>query len=588
MTPTQPPEPVVIGVDLGTSSTVAVIGAPGRPPRTLLFDGSPLLPSGVAATAAGRLLTGRDALQTATVDPAAFEPYPKQRIDDGSVLLGGVEVPVPRLFEAILDRVLTEARGTGRLDDQPAQLIIACPAAWSATRRQTLLAAAPPATRLVDEPIAAAHAFADHLADDGALAVVYDLGAGTFDAALVRRTADAFTVVADRGIPDCGGLDIDAAIVAHLHETGDPATWSRLDHPQSTAEHHARRQLWDNVRAAKEMLSRSSTAIVYVPLLELEVPLGREQLDRLASPVIDRTVSVVRDLLATADLSPSDLSAILLSGGASRMPAITTALHRAFGRPPATVDQPELAVAEGTIRAATEPVLAAPSVLAEPSVISPAPVSELLPARSGGRYRRTAFAAAAALTAAAITTAVLWKANAGDGTEPPRTAALTQSAPASPSPSPSPSPSYPEGVDPCLLGTWRFTTNDAYGLIGGVQVLYTGGAGVLVTYRPDRTTVIDYTNMEPRTAKYGNDTWSDVHRGTTSGTYYAANGTVTMTITHSDAVDTVRRNGKVNATGPVTYFPEPEQYRCIGDELTSYSTRGSFSIRATRQPATPN
>jgi molecular chaperone DnaK (HSP70) len=76
--------PVWLAVDLGTTHTVAVVGREGQEPRSLLFDGSPLLPSGVYLDAAGELHTGRDAQRLAAAEPARFEPHPKRRIDEAA------------------------------------------------------------------------------------------------------------------------------------------------------------------------------------------------------------------------------------------------------------------------------------------------------------------------------------------------------------------------------------------------------------------------------------------------------------------------------------------------------------------------
>lgn len=83
----------------------------------------------------------------------------------------------------------------------------------------------------------------------------YDLGAGTCDVTLLRPTFGGFEVVASDGLNDVGGLDIDAAIVAFPR-----ATYGTLWTDAST-----RRQVWDEVCTAKEMLSRSSSTVVVVP-----------------------------------------------------------------------------------------------------------------------------------------------------------------------------------------------------------------------------------------------------------------------------------------------------------------------------------
>ncbi|GFJ87395.1 Hsp70 family protein [Phytohabitans rumicis] len=375
-----------LGIDFGTSSTVAVIALPQRDPRPLLFDGSPLLPSAVCVDPTGRILVGRDALHTAMSRPQGFEPHPKQRVDDVTVLLGDAEIAVSRLYGAVLDRVLAEAdHVTGRVGDQPVEVVLTCPAGWGPRRRATLLEALPGA-RLVDEPVAAAHHLVDLAGADlaeGRTAVVYDLGAGTFDAAVLRRTGDEFTVVAARGVSDCGGLDIDAAIVAHLSTAVPHAdAWHRLNQPATTTERRARQQLWDNVRAGKEMLSRTTATLIHLPLLDIEVPLGREELDALAAPILDRTVATVREVLQAAKVDTADLAAILLSGGSSRMPAVVTVLHRAFGITPVTVDQPELAVAEGSLRARAA---TAPPPAMKPGEHWPAQVPVTVPAGAAPR-----------------------------------------------------------------------------------------------------------------------------------------------------------------------------------------------------------
>ena len=74
----------------------------------MLFDGSPLLPSAVYAEPDGTLVVGRDAVHSARLDPARFEPNPKRRIDDGLVLLGDRELPVVDLIAAVLARVAEE------------------------------------------------------------------------------------------------------------------------------------------------------------------------------------------------------------------------------------------------------------------------------------------------------------------------------------------------------------------------------------------------------------------------------------------------------------------------------------------------
>jgi molecular chaperone DnaK len=350
-----------LGVDFGTSNTVAVARWPDGRARPIIVDGSPLLPSAVYAEPDGMLLAGRDAVHSARRDPARFEPNPKRRIDDDLVLLGEREIPVVDLIAAVLVRVAEEwhrAVGPVRPD-----VTLTCPATWGATRRGLLAEAAGRAglerARLVAEPVAAATYFAEVLGRDvpiGSVVVVHDFGAGTFDASVVARTAEGFEVLAVDGRDDVGGLDIDAAIVEHLGKIcaeRDPQAWQRLVEPATLEDRRAQRQLWDDARIAKERLSRSQSADVMIPLLDVEMHVTRDELEQLARPILDQTVQVTSELLRWADLPEGRLAGVFLVGGASRIPLVATLLHRTLGEAPVVIEQPELVVAEGSVLAGT-------------------------------------------------------------------------------------------------------------------------------------------------------------------------------------------------------------------------------------------
>jgi len=312
-----------LGVDFGTSNTVAVVRWPDNRARPLLFDGSPLLPSAVYAEPSGHLIVGRDAVHSARLDPARFEPNPKRRIDESAVLLGDRELRTTVLISAVLARVAEESRRT--VGDVPAQVTLTCPASWGATRRLVLTDAASAAglgaVRLVAEPVAAATYFTQVLGRDvpiGSVVVVHDLGAGTFDASVVARTSSGFEVLAVDGRDDVGGLDIDEAVINRIGaaaEAVDAATWQRLRTPSTVEERRARRLLWDDARVAKERLSRSPTADVTVPLLNTEVHLTREELEDLARPLLDQTVRVTLGVMRWAKLAEGRVAGVFLVGG---------------------------------------------------------------------------------------------------------------------------------------------------------------------------------------------------------------------------------------------------------------------------------
>ncbi|GAB3655330.1 Hsp70 family protein [Glycomyces tarimensis] len=354
------PPGTALGIDFGTSHTIAVVRRVDGSVRPLLFDGAPLMPSAVCADADGGVMVGRDALYSGRRHPERFEPNPKRHIDRASVLLGEQEFAVVDLIAAVLRAVADECR---RVVGPPRQVTITVPAEWGPARRQIIENAAARSglgrVRLVPEPVAAATYFAQtlnrHIAI-GSSIVVYDLGAGTFDASVVRRTALGFETVALDGRNDLGGLDIDAAIVNHLAQTyGGHDGWQRLTKPTTVEERRSFREFHDEIRGAKERLSRHQSADFSIPLLEIDAHLTRTELEQIAAPLLEETIRVTQAVMRTAGLDPSLSAGVFLVGGASRMPLVATMLHRAFGVAPTVLDQPEVVVAEGSVLW-TEPV----------------------------------------------------------------------------------------------------------------------------------------------------------------------------------------------------------------------------------------
>ncbi|MEV6520548.1 Hsp70 family protein [Longispora sp. NPDC051575] len=358
-----------LAVDYGTSNTVAMLATPDGRVRPLLFDGAPLLPSAVYAQPDGIVLTGRDAQNSARLDPARFEPNPKRRIDDVEILLGEHSWPVVELAARTLARVATEAARTA--GGPPAELVMTCPVTWGPVRRDVLTRAAAraglPRPTLVPEPVAAAAYYTSVLGQEvlgGRSVVVYDLGGGTFDVCVVRREDTGFHALAYRGIDDFGGMDLDALVVAQLAQAvapGAPEAWRRLSHPADAADRRHFRALWDDARTAKEALSRQSHATVFVPVVERDAHVSREAFEQAASGALRRTIDVTLATLREAQTGPADIAGLFLVGGSTRVPMVATLLHRATGIAPTLLEQPETVVAEGALRAVPGVMSAAPA-----------------------------------------------------------------------------------------------------------------------------------------------------------------------------------------------------------------------------------
>ena len=384
------PRPAAISIDFGTSHTVATIRRADGRVHQQLFDGSPQLPSAVFMNDDGGPVVGADAVHSGRRKPERYEPNPKRRIDDAQILLGDTEIPVTSVIAAVLSRVARECEQTlGSLGP----VTVTVPAAWGPTRRHVVADAATAAglgtVDLVAEPVAAASYFVETLAialSPGSGVVVYDLGGGTFDATVLRRSATGFDVLAVDGADDLGGLDFDQALAEHLAATfhSDDERWQRITNPSSPADLRHRTAFMEEVRQAKERLSRSASTELTIPLLDVDAHLTRDELEQVCAPLVERTIRVTQGVIRESGLAKEQISGLFLVGAASRMPLVATLLHRELGIAPAAIEQPELAVSEGGLVAqhTVSTPISVPSPSLPPQTHAPQPTPAAVPAPS--------------------------------------------------------------------------------------------------------------------------------------------------------------------------------------------------------------
>lgn len=356
-----------VSIDFGTSSTCTVASLGGGEPQVVAIDGQPIIPSAVFAAPDGTLFVGHEAERQAAVDPARFEPHPKRRIDEGELLLGSNVLKVTDVIRAVLQRAVAEARrfaGGAPVD----LLVLTHPGDWGSVRTGKLRQAAFGLGKevvLVPEPVAAAvfHSAGRGLPDGAALAVL-DLGGGTIDASVVRKQGTAFRVLATRGDSRFGGADIDQVLLEHVGgivAKTDPEAWRQLTEGRDMADRRRRRMLRQDVRGAKETLSRHTYTDVPMPPPFSDAHVTRGDLEALIAEPLGRAADLVLVALQQAKVPRQQLAGVFLVGGSSRIPLVSRLIHERIGIVPTTLDQPETVVARGALRAVrTDPGRGAP------------------------------------------------------------------------------------------------------------------------------------------------------------------------------------------------------------------------------------
>ncbi len=342
----------ILAADLGTSSSSAALVAGDtielvKEPSS----GSWAWPSAVCLTGEG-LLVGSPAERRGRLRPELYRAEFKRDLGSGVPIPFGERAFLPeQLMTATLAALKAEAERMhgARLD----RAVVTVPASYGPAdvRRHLMISAAEAAgfgvVELLAEPVAAAMApVAGPAFADGELVLVYDLGGGTFDAALVQMGA-GHRVLGSAALDDCGGRDIDALVYGELR--GADGLAAALAAPDAEGRRN-RLRFGDLARRLKHQLSEVNTAEdVYDPTGQF-VQLDRGRLVELVIPALDRTVYCCRDLLDRCRVPIDRVAAVLLVGGSTRMPVIAEFAGRTLGRPVRRVRDPDLAVTLGAAR----------------------------------------------------------------------------------------------------------------------------------------------------------------------------------------------------------------------------------------------
>ncbi|GGS56657.1 hypothetical protein GCM10010156_14060 [Planobispora rosea] len=349
-----------LGVDLGTSFSAGVIAAEGRF-DILEVEGERRIPSAVMLDERGNLVAGRIAQRGIAISPERVERNPKRYVGRGKMLLGGVPVDVVDAMAALLELFVSEGRR--RFDGAtPDCIALTHPVAWSEERKAVLVAAAKKVVRgvrivLIDEPVASARYFASagRVAAGSHLAV-YDLGGGTFDAAVLTVDGSDFKVVGEPGGSDeIGGEGFDERVFAFLGEQierFDAEWWTQVTtNPERRYASYAA-DLFKMAREAKEALSKFDTSSHYVVGINEDVHITRDDLERLIGDEIVKTVDILDDTIRSAGIGAHELGAVFMTGGASRMPLVQHVVRERHGELVRTYDDPKIVVAYGAAQLA--------------------------------------------------------------------------------------------------------------------------------------------------------------------------------------------------------------------------------------------
>ena len=345
----------IIGIDLGTTNSLVAIVESGIPLVLADGQGRRLTPSVVRVSAAGEPVVGWEAKRGRVAHPettvTSIKRFMGRRGDEVDSIVaasayairaegsGPVAVPLhgrdwsPEELSAEILKALRTIAAEGMID-RPEAAVITVPAYFNDAQRNATRNAGELAglrvERIINEPTAAALAYGLGSLKEKSKVAVYDFGGGTFDLSILELNEGVFQVLATCGNTRLGGDDIDRVLIEHLAEqigqaggpsaATDPAIWARLA---------------EAAEEAKARLSTENEVAIALPFLapgfSFEYTLTREQLERLAKPVVARTREYCLKALADAGLASGDLDQVILVGGQTRMPLVREFASGVFG-----------------------------------------------------------------------------------------------------------------------------------------------------------------------------------------------------------------------------------------------------------------
>ena len=356
-----------LGVDLGTTYTAAAVFDGGASRVVSLAHDRYAIPSVVVPPrGTSPALVGSPALTVGATEPDRVAREFKRRFGDAIPMIVDGDPWMPEaltglLLRTVVDRVEAEMGGAA------SEVVLTYPATWREHRldllREMAVSSGLAEATFITEPVAAAINYHDRQASkhapvpNGGLVAVYDLGGGTFDAAVLELQDLSYRIRGEpEGLGFLGGIDFDLAVLEIVTESAAESL-AGLD-PTDEQTKIALARLREECTLAKEVLSQEHSAIVPVvlPGSTDRVVVQRSEFEERIDDLVEQTVDALDRSLQSAGLAGgADVDSVLLVGGSSRVPLVASRLGERLGVPVRVDTHPKQAIALGAA-SATRPI----------------------------------------------------------------------------------------------------------------------------------------------------------------------------------------------------------------------------------------
>jgi len=333
-----------IGIDLGTTNSLVAYWTEDGPKMIPNALGESLTPSVVSVDEDGHIYVGQIARERLITHPERTASTFKRQMGTAKTYRLGQHTFTPEELSSFVLRSL-KADAEAFLQQEISEAVISVPAYFNDDQRKATKHAAELAglrvERLISEPTAAAIAYGMHQGKSETKFLVLDLGGGTFDVSILEMFEGIMEVKSVAGDTFLGGEDFTDAMVSHyLKKTG-------ID--SGTISEKFRSAVYKQAESCKQELTAKEAGTMR-PVLEGEektLEVSRTEFDDLSKPLIMRLRQPIERAMRDAELMPRDLDAVILVGGATRMPILRSTAARMFGKLPYSNINPDEAIAMG-------------------------------------------------------------------------------------------------------------------------------------------------------------------------------------------------------------------------------------------------
>lgn len=333
----------IIGIDLGTTNSLAAVWKEGRSQLIPNAFGEYLTPSVVSVDADGSILVGKAARERLISHPEQSAASFKRAMGtDQRFVLADKTFTPEELSALVLRRLKEDAEAF--LGQPVTEAVVSVPAYFNdaqraATKRAGMLAGLT-VDRLINEPSAAALACYDPAQGDASF-LVYDFGGGTLDVSVVDCFENVVNILAVSGDNALGGNDFDMAI-AHMYCQKNQIDFHALSKEKQAI-------LLRQAEQCKRTLSESPVAMMVLELdgLRGSMALTGQQLIEQAQTLFSRMRTPLLRALKDSGISLNELQAVVPVGGSCKMPVVRQYLNHLLGQKLANPGSPDTVVALG-------------------------------------------------------------------------------------------------------------------------------------------------------------------------------------------------------------------------------------------------